>query len=284
MLRSTGLFVLLSTFLFCACQTFPPGERLKDIARAPDRQHTVKSVGNEIEYSVCQLYRYFTMCRAVWKIRDSYKDADWQLDYFYDEPTNTLGLTILENGVLHIIFRSSQAPKDKVDLKYNSRFLKRRDSIFPNDKIRAHRGFLDKYHSIRPEVLARVEATETPKIRLIGHSGGAAMVGIAFMDLRHRYPQIEIDAVTYGMVRVFNHHGQEWFEPYRNEFLRIVNGRDPFPNIPPALFGYRHVGRLIRIGRRPWYKIFSSYDHYRGYQHVLEEMLIERGVEPSDCY
>ncbi len=282
MLKFTGRLILLSTVLLSACQTFPPGERLEEIARARDAHQPASE--DTLEYSVCQLYRFYTMCRAAWKIRDSYKDAEWQLDYFYDEPTNTLGLTIVEDGVLHIIFRSSQAPQDKVDLKYNSRFLKRRDALFPSKKIRAHRGFLEKYNAVRPEVLARVARADAKRVRLIGHSGGAALVGIAFIDLRSRYPQLEIDAVTYGMVRVFNRSGQKWFAPYRNDFLRIVNGRDPFPNIPPALFGYRHVGRLIRIGRRPWYKLFSVHDHYQGYQYALEALLQERGVDPTNCY
>lgn len=281
------LFHITLIFLFLsACQTFPRGERLLQAQeeRAQKEQAQKESETSEFEppLSTALLYRYFTMCRVAWKPRETYKETGWELDYFYDEETNTLALAIVEDDILHLVFRSSQAPDNKVDLHYNLKISKRRDDIFPQENIRAYSGFLEKYHAIRPDILKRVHQDGTGRpVMLLGHSGGGAIAALAYMDLTQLYPEKEMAAVTYGMPRVFNRHGAAWFEEHYEQFIRIVNGRDAIPNMPPALFGYRHVGRLIRIGRRPLYKIYSTYDHYRGYRTVLKEMLVEAGGDPE---
>jgi hypothetical protein len=264
----------LLIFIF-GCQTFPPGENLTEIRREyGDTSFPALSTSD--------LYRYYAMCRAAWHPVDEWKESGWELDYVHNEETDTLGLLIPEGDTVYVVFRSSRAlQQDSVDFYYNRRFSLRRVPFVPGTGIRAHRGFIEKYMSIRKQYLRELVNSGAKKIVLVGHSAGAAMVSLAFMDLKHLYPDTPLYAVTFGLVRVFNAKGARWYRPYRDSLIRIVNGRDFFPNLPPLLFGYRHIGRLVRIGYRPFWKIWSMYDHHPGYRRVLEAMLREEGIDPA---
>ena len=232
-------------------------------------------------YSVIDLYRYYTLCRVVWREREEWRETAWDLDYFYNEKTNTLGLSVLEDGVLNISFRSSEALEKSVDFKYNARIGLKKVPFLEDSGIRIYSGFLEKYLAVREELHNRIETSVTDRIVLVGHSGGGAIASIAYLDLVTLYPDKDIKAVLFGPVRTFNKAGTLWFSYHGNRVIRIVNGRDPFSNLPPALFGYRHVGQLVRIGRRPWYKLFSFKDHNPGYRLVLEDILEENGFNPA---
>jgi hypothetical protein len=43
-------------------------------------------------------------------------------------------------------------------------------------------------------------------------------------------------------------------------FTVIRNGKDIVTHVPPALFGYRHAGNVLKIGRNKGYKLIES--HY----------------------
>ncbi len=235
--------------------------------------------GAPTDFSTVDLYRYFTLCRAVWREGDKWQKIGWDLDYFYDKNSNTLGLSLLREGVLHIAFRSSMALENQVDLKYNSKFGLKKVPFLEESNIRVFSGFLEKYSAIRKDVLDRIENTEADRIIFIGHSGGGAIASIAYLDIAHQFPEKDLKGVVFGPVRTFNSAGYKWFLDYNDRFIRIVNGRDPFSNLPPAFLGYRHVGRLVRIGHRSWYKVFSFKDHHPGYRTSLEELLELEGSD-----
>ena len=267
------LFVVI--VLLTGCQTFPAGERIPEIEK--DYQ--------DIEYpdiSIKGLYRYYEMCRAAWRQRDSWKDSGWDLHFFHDEKTDTLGFFMLEDEILYISFRSSRTLlQDSVDLTYNRRIGLRPLPFLPESGIKAHRGYIEKYMSVRDIILKELVDSKPKEIILVGHSAGGAMASLTFIDIKNLYPDTPLNAVTFGMLRVFNVEGAKWFRTYRDNFIRVVNGRDLIPNIPPLLFGYRHVGRLVRIGKRPWWKIYSIKDHHPGYSDQLKKLLLKEGVAPS---
>jgi acetyl esterase/lipase len=135
--------------------------------------------------------------------------------------------------------------------------------------------------SVRRIILQELVDSNPKEIILVGHSAGGAMASLAFIDIKHLYPDTPLNAVTFGMLRVFNAEGDRWYSTYRDNFIRVVNGRDPIPNMPPVLFGYRHIGRLVRTGSRPFWKIYSIKDHHPGYSDELEELLRQEGIDPS---
>ena len=267
------LLLLVLTVFLTGCQTFPVGERIAEIEK--DYQYSIYP-----DISVKGLYLYYEMCRAAWRQRDSWKDSGWDLRFFHDEKTDTLGVFILEDEILYISFRSSRAIlKDSVDLSYNSRIGLMPLPFLPESGIKAHRGFIEKYMSVRDIILQELVDSNPKEIILVGHSAGGAMASLAFIDIKHLYPDTPLNAVTFGMPRVFNSEGARWYSTYRDNLIRVVNGRDLIPHMPSVLFGYRHVGRLVRIGIRPWWKIYSIKDHHPGYSDQLEDLLRLEGID-----
>jgi len=128
--------------------------------------------------------------------------------------------------------------------------------------------FLD---SNRAEITIRTEGQSDSEIRLsngtdrvffTGHSLGAAMSTIA--SSRWHKPAI---CYNYGSPRV----GTPGFErAYNNinELHRFVNNNDIVTKVPPALFLYRHVGKLHYINHygntraMTWWQRFK--DQWRG--------------------
>lgn len=231
---------------------------------------------HEPDYSLEELREFFDMGRASWRVRDQYRDRPWELHYFEDEETHFLGVAIPEGNTLYFAFRGSQAHRNTRDIRMNAMLTLRRVPYAENKRIRAYRGFLLKYLAVRDDVHRLIAEHNPERILLLGHSGGGAMASLTFMDLYPRYPHLDVRVITFGMPRVFNRHGARWFDEQEEQLLRIVNGRDIIVGLPPALFGYRHVGRLVRMGERPLFPPFSFQHHWPGYHEGLDEMILAR--------
>lgn len=261
---ASGISLLVSLgFLLSlgACQSFPAGERLETVMHEPG-------------YSLEELSTYFAMGRSSWRVRDEYKDTDWELHYFGDTATHVLGVAIPEGDTLHFAFRGSQAHRTFRDVRMNAMLMLRRVPFAEDRRIRAYRGFLLKYLAVRDDIERLIEEHRPTRIKLVGHSGGGAMASLAFLDLYPRYSELDVQVITFGMPRVFNRHGRRWFEEQDEQLLRIVNRRDIIVGLPPALFGYRHVGRLVRMGENTLLPPFSFKHHWPGYHEGLEAMIL----------
>jgi len=262
--RLIALTVLLAAVL-ASCQTFPSGEHIETLDGREDP-------------SVEELYTYYSMCRAVWRERETWQDTGWDLDYFTHPPTNTMAFSMQEEDTLYFVFRSSQAPEDPVDSRLNYQFGLHPLFFSDDPKMRAHLGMMKKYEGIYNQVHRRIDQFDGDTLLLIGHSAGGMTATIAFFDLYHAYPELETRLITFGTPRVLNRRAAEALEPAEDQIIRVVMGRDFFASIPPALFGYRHAGRLIRIGNRPIWKPFSISDHYPGYQDELKRLQEDPGL------
>lgn len=245
------------------------------------------AVGEPLEHgwriSVVDLYTYFQMCLAAWRVRDQFRDTGWDLHYFEHEETNTLGFTLEKRQTLHVVFRATHDADGAPDLRINFTAYPRSPAYHSEDSnVRAHAGFLTRYEAVREEIARRVEASELDRILLIGHSAGGAVAKIAFEDLRTQYPEHDIRVIAYGTPRVLNRAGARDLAGDRERILRVVNGDDLIPRSPPAFLGYRHVGILLRIGTRRPYPFASWHDHHPGYREVLEEMLRDYGIAPAE--
>lgn len=239
-----------------SCQSFPAGVPLEEVTR-------------ESGHSFEELHDYYTMTRSAWRVRGEYRDREWDLHYFGDEQTNALGLAIPDGSTLYIAYRGTQVVHRWIDVRMNLMVLPRSIPFAGDERMRAHRGLLEKYLGLRDELHAQV-ANHTPdRVVITGYSGGGVLALLTFLDLARTHPKITARVVTFGMPRGFNRYAARWFTEHETNILRVVMGRDVVPAVPPALFGYRHVGRLVRIGRRALFPPFSFADHWPGYQEEL---------------
>jgi hypothetical protein len=293
----SATLVLFLFLVLVSCQTFPRGEPIETITGEPG-------------YAIADLDRYFAMGRSAWREREIYGYTGWRLLYFGDEDTHIMAVAILgesvvtegpdwyapaglmdrteaavgaipsrmpatEEGTLFFAFRGSQLHRHLRDTRMTLMIVRRRVPFVDDDRITAHGGFLRKYLAVRATVHELIAEHEPNRVVIVGHSAGGALASLAYMDLLPRYPDLEIKAVTFGMPRVYNRHGAAWFARQDEHFLRIVQGRDLVVGIPPALFGYRHAGRLVRFGRRSPILPVSLRDHWPGYQDELAALLAE---------
>ncbi len=163
--------------------------------------------------------------------------------------------------VVTIVFRGTYS---KNEWASNLRFCKKKVPYGNFDSpIRVHSGFIDTYkkrdirnkiHSLIPDNCCKIVVT--------GHSRGAALAALCAVDLQYNFPDKNVEAYLFGCPRIGN---VAFAKSYNNRVfktLRIVNGNDIVTKIPPAIFGYRHIGTRISVGHIRTPLVFSKKAHY----------------------
>ena len=112
-----------------------------------------------------------------------------------------------------------------------------------------HHGFYVALSSIWDEVTSEIKKLRTSgqSIWLTGHSLGGALATLAAATLRLQQPEIEINGLyTFGQPRVGNKEFSSNFNSkLKKKCYRCVNNNDVVTRVPPRIFGYSHVGRLM---------------------------------------
>lgn len=182
----------------------------------------------------------------------SYEQASGEVSYAFEEIGETLYVYLeASNGLL--------------DWK--------RNLAFPAKAYRtdmgvwfAHYGFLSAWKTLRPIVLERVLRLTPRAIVTLGYSHGAAIATLCHEYLYyHRFvPTSHLFGYGFGSPRVLWGRVDErrW-----QSFTVIRNLDDLVTHLPPRLFGFRHVGRMLEIGER------GRYGHIRA--HTPDAILTE---------
>jgi hypothetical protein len=133
----------------------------------------------------------------------------------------------------------------KSDWRYNLAFGER---VYDKSdvKFKAHRGFKALWLSIKDEI------EKLDFYMIVGYSQGAAIAAFAHENYFHRFGR---EPVTYafGCPRTIFAPSKELRKRF-TQFYRVSNPRDIVTHVPPALFGFRHVGTEIKLkgrARRP---------------------------------
>jgi hypothetical protein len=92
------------------------------------------------------------------------------------------------------------------------------------------------------------------RVLLTGHSLGGALATLCAADLAELFPPsppsslssaaedvVRVRCVTYGSPRAGDAHFAARFAQLQPRALRLVNGRDVVPSVPPRLLGYAHA-------------------------------------------
>jgi hypothetical protein len=127
--------------------------------------------------------------------------------------------------------------------------------------FRAHRGFL-RAHGLLTEVLSQIAADRTARgIVTVGYSHGAALAVLAHEYLWYHREDLRADLAGYGFgcPRVLFGGGRAALAERFARFTIIRNLDDIVTHLPPAAFGYYHVGRLLEIGERGRYSCVDAH-------------------------
>lgn len=181
------------------------------------------------------LYDSFSECL---EIGDNYIHVENDGDFF-----------VKRNGdTLRLFFEWSE---DKADWLNNFKFLAVPWKPYKGMRRTwfCHRGFLKVWKSIKPYIEAEILNLEVRRIEIVGYSHGAAIALLCYeYCIFHRH-DCEVHGVGFGCPRVFWGIVPKSVKKRFENFIVVRNGRDIVTHVPPALFGFRHVSQVLKIGQ-----------------------------------
>mmetsp|Transcript_28121 Transcript_28121/g.53227 ORF Transcript_28121/g.53227 Transcript_28121/m.53227 type:complete len:281 (+) Transcript_28121:63-905(+) len=133
-----------------------------------------------------------------------------------------------------------------------------------DSSVEVHKGFWKEYTTLRDSmisyILTEAEKHSTSKLKLTGHSSGAANVMLLAYDVaRGQAEGLEdfqvSDLYTFGEPRVGNTAFADAVKSLAIPHTRVVHYRDIVPHVPPHLMGFHHSPQEI------WYDTEDS-SHY----------------------
>ena len=188
------------------------------------------------------------------------------------DPENQAGAEVIDDRVtgvqcfirrrgdtLTVAFRGSDSKKD---WQTNLAFGLQPVPWEVSSGSRVHRGFAEAYRM--PQIRLRIQSLILPGVRRVtvcGHSLGAALAVLCAADVKKNYPTVSVEAYLFGCPRVGNRAFCREYDRAVSHTLRVENGNDIVTKLPLRIMGYRHVGKVFRIGVKRWPVIVSVNDH-----------------------
>ena len=176
---------------------------------------------------------------------------------------------------LTITFRGTDSSRDWLtNLRFWKKTVPYGNRLSP---IRVHSGFIRAYKAtdVRGAILSNI-VDDINKIRICGHSYGAALSVLCAVDIEYNFPNRDIEVALFGCPRVGNRAFAESYNRRVFKTIRVENGNDMVTKLPPLVLGYRHVGaRLCLRKSRP---LCGMMKNGHSLQLYFESMLNERGI------
>ncbi|MDR2514271.1 MAG: lipase family protein [Christensenellaceae bacterium] len=208
--------------------------------------------------------------------------AEEKLAEINSETTGVQCFLRRRGDLLKVTFRGTDSMRDwRTDFKFW-----RRTIPYDNQatKIRVHTGFINAYKAqgVRDVIQAAV-AEGVRRISIAGHSYGAALAVLCAVDLEYNFPNRDLEVFLFGCPRVGNRAFQESYDRRVFKTLRIENGNDIVTHVPLALWGYRHVGSKLHVGKPRLPFILSVKAHHPNayYAAILNALLPKLPYAPN---
>lgn len=113
----------------------------------------------------------------------------------------------------------------------------------------AHRGFLKVWKAIEEHIAGDICDLSVSKIEIVGYSHGAAVALLCYEYVKFNRPDVDVSGVGFGCPRVVWGFIQKSVKKRFEGFVVVRNGRDLVTHVPPVLFGFRHVGEVLTVGK-----------------------------------
>ena len=116
---------------------------------------------------------------------------------------------------------------------------------------KCHGGFLRVFKSVRGMIDQAITEQKTSSVTVVGYSHGAALAVLAHEYIWFNYPELRasLESLAYACPRVIYGELPACVRKRWSGLLRISHRGDLVTHLPPAIFGFHHVGKGIRIGR-----------------------------------
>lgn len=129
------------------------------------------------------------------------------------------------------------------------------------NKWYVHRGFLRVWKSAKEHLKEHICNRQVKGIVVVGYSHGAALALLCYEFCVFHRPDIADNIFGYGFGCprvVYGCLRRNICERFKH-FYVIRNCKDIVTHVPPALFGFRHVGNIIHIGKNAKYGLIDSH-------------------------
>lgn len=119
----------------------------------------------------------------------------------------------------------------------------------------AHRGFVRVWKSIEPYISGEINDPTVRHIVTVGYSHGAALAVLCHEYVWYNRPDLRdsIEGYGFGCPRVFWGIRTQKLKQRWEHFTVIRNIDDIVTHVPPAIWGFSHVGNMVKIGERGRY-------------------------------
>ena len=192
------------------------------------------------------------------------------MNYTHTENDGDYAYTINGN-TLYLFFQQTKGSTDwKNNFKFPAKAYKDSETT-----LYVHSGFLKVWKSIKKEIKDLLFYAPVDEVVIVGYSHGAALAGLCHEYIWFNRPDLregeKLQTYAFGCPRfLFGPLKKEIKERFKN-FYPFRNHTDIVTHVPPVIFGYRHVGNLIKIGKEQKYSPVDSHRDY-AYIEALEEL------------
>lgn len=172
-----------------------------------------------------------------------------------------------EGSTLYVFFEDSDG---KIDWKNNLDFPAKAYKRMEKRIWFAHRGFLRVWKEIEPSLAPEIADKSIEKIVIAGYSHGGALAMLCHEYVWYHRPDLRgnIEGYGFGAPRVFWGIKTKALKERWAGFTVIRNFDDLVTHLPPWIFGYSHVGKMVKIGQRGRYSPIKA--HYA--ENILKEL------------
>ena len=114
---------------------------------------------------------------------------------------------------------------------------------------KAHRGFVRVWKAIEPYIADAVMDHDIHYIYVIGYSHGAALTVLAHEYVWFNRPDIRANCYSFAFEapRVFCGRYPKELRPRWDHLMVFRTNNDIVTHVPPRIFGFRHIGALIKL-------------------------------------